>query len=157
MEYNAMDRIIKFGEGQYKYDSRGLVTQNAREESSITTQKVCLYVQLNVVVLTYVTTMITWIGKMPVLNQELEVTNFNFRLSTRKDNYGNVTQFFYNNKERPNEVTQIYSPRDGKLMSLVYDDRGHLIYATVCLSEFFYCCFCGRKIFGLTQLEICQL
>lgn len=32
MEYNAMDRIIKFGEGQYKYDSRGLVTQNAREE-----------------------------------------------------------------------------------------------------------------------------
>lgn len=32
MEYNAMDRIIKFGEGQYKYDSRGLVIQNAREE-----------------------------------------------------------------------------------------------------------------------------
>lgn len=27
-----MDRIIKFGEGQYKYDSRGLVIQNAREE-----------------------------------------------------------------------------------------------------------------------------
>lgn len=32
MEYNAMDRIIKFGEGQYRYDSRGLVIQNAREE-----------------------------------------------------------------------------------------------------------------------------
>lgn len=32
MEYNAMDRIIKFGEGVYKYDSRGLVVQNAREE-----------------------------------------------------------------------------------------------------------------------------
>lgn len=32
MEYNALDRIIKFGEGQYKYDSRGLVIQNAREE-----------------------------------------------------------------------------------------------------------------------------
>lgn len=32
MEYNDMDRIIKFGEGQYRYDSRGLVSQNAREE-----------------------------------------------------------------------------------------------------------------------------
>lgn len=32
MEYNDMDRIIKFGEGQYKYDSRGSVSQNAREE-----------------------------------------------------------------------------------------------------------------------------
>lgn len=27
-----MDRIVKFGEGQYKYDNRGLVIQNAREE-----------------------------------------------------------------------------------------------------------------------------
>lgn len=32
MEYNNMDRIVKFGEGQYKYDSRGMVVQNAREE-----------------------------------------------------------------------------------------------------------------------------
>lgn len=32
MEYNDMDRIVKFGEGQYRYDSRGLVSQNAREE-----------------------------------------------------------------------------------------------------------------------------
>jgi len=26
------------------------------------------------------------------------------RLATRKDNYGNVTQFFYTNHQRPNEV-----------------------------------------------------
>lgn len=32
MEYNAMDRIVKFGEGQYRYDSRGSVAQNTREE-----------------------------------------------------------------------------------------------------------------------------
>lgn len=32
MEYNQMDRVVKFGEGQYRYDSRGLVVQNAREE-----------------------------------------------------------------------------------------------------------------------------
>lgn len=52
-------------------------------------------------------------------------------MATRKDNFGNVTQFFYNNQEKPHEVSQIYSPRDGKLMTLVYDDRGHLIYAQV--------------------------
>lgn len=27
-----MDRIVKFGDGIYKYDNRGLVVQNAREE-----------------------------------------------------------------------------------------------------------------------------
>lgn len=27
-----MDRIVKFGDGQYRYDNRGLVVQNAREE-----------------------------------------------------------------------------------------------------------------------------
>lgn len=32
MEYNVMDRIVKFGEGLYRYDNRGLVVQNAREE-----------------------------------------------------------------------------------------------------------------------------
>lgn len=55
------------------------------------------------------------------------------RLTTRKDNFGNVTQFFYTNQERLYEVSQIYSPRDGKLMTLTYDDRGHLIYAQVCI------------------------
>lgn len=53
------------------------------------------------------------------------------RLASRKDNFGNVTQFFYTNQDRPHEVGQIYSPRDGKLMTLIYDDRGHLIYAQV--------------------------
>jgi len=32
MEYNQMDRVVKFGEGLYRYDNRGLVVQNAREE-----------------------------------------------------------------------------------------------------------------------------
>jgi hypothetical protein len=32
MEYNVMDRIVKVGEGLYRYDNRGLVVQNAREE-----------------------------------------------------------------------------------------------------------------------------
>ena len=39
MEYNSMDRIVKFGEGFYKYDSRGSVIQNARDERFIYSAK----------------------------------------------------------------------------------------------------------------------
>lgn len=114
MEYNAMDRIIKFGEGQYKYDTRGLVVQNAREEKFHYNAKGLLV-------------RATKRGRFDVKY----FYDHADRLSTRKDNFGNVTQFFYNNQQRPREVSQIYSPRDGKLMSLVYDDRGHLVYAQV--------------------------
>lgn len=30
------------------------------------------------------------------------------RLSTRKDNFGNVTQFFYTNHKNPNEVSNVF-------------------------------------------------
>lgn len=111
MEYNNMDRIIKFGEGQYKYDSRGLIAQNAREEKF-------------------------YYNTQGLLVRALKKTRFDVRyyydhlkrLTTRKDNFGNVTQFFYSNPDRPYEVSQIFSPRDNKLISLTYDDRGHLIY-----------------------------
>lgn len=114
MEYNTMDRIVKFGEGQYKYDARGLVAQNAREERfHYNTQGLLVRA--------------TKRGRFDVRYYYDHLS----RLITRKDNFGNVTQFFYNNNERPYEISQIYSPRDGKLMTLLYDDRGHLIYAQV--------------------------
>jgi len=31
------------------------------------------------------------------------------RLSTRKDNFGNVTQFFYTNHNNPNEVSKLHN------------------------------------------------
>ncbi|XP_073995971.1 teneurin-a transmembrane protein isoform X3 [Rhodnius prolixus] len=114
MEYNAMDRIVKFGEGQYKYDNRGLVIQNAREEKFHYNAKGLLI-------------RATKRGRFDVRYYYDHLD----RLATRKDNYGNVTQFFYTNHQRPDEVTHIYSPRDGKLMSLTYDDRGHIIFAQV--------------------------
>ncbi|XP_055911433.1 teneurin-a isoform X2 [Eupeodes corollae] len=114
MEYNTLDRIVKFGEGQYKYDSRGLVAQNAREERfHYNTQGLLVRA--------------TKRGRFDVKYYYDHLK----RLTTRKDNFGNVTQFFYTNQHRPYEVSQIYSPRDGKLMSLTYDDRGHLIYTQV--------------------------
>ncbi|XP_050083154.1 teneurin-a isoform X2 [Anopheles aquasalis] len=114
MEYNALDRIVKFGEGQYKYEPRGLVAQNAREERFHYNAKGLLI-------------RATKRGRFDI---RYFYDHLN-RLITRKDNFGNVTQFFYTNQRRRSEISHIYSPRDGKLMSLTYDDRGALIYAQV--------------------------
>ncbi|XP_076255670.1 teneurin-a transmembrane protein isoform X2 [Rhynchophorus ferrugineus] len=135
MEYNGMDRIIKFGEGQYKYDSRGLVIQNAREEKFHYNAKGLLV-------------RATKRGRFDVryFYDHLD------RLLARKDNFGNVTQFFYNNDKRPREVSQIYSPRDGKLMSLVYDNRGHLIFAQVYRHKYYVATDqCGTPVMIFNQ------
>ncbi|XP_055298195.1 teneurin-a isoform X7 [Sitodiplosis mosellana] len=135
MEYNALDRIVKFGDGQYKYDGRGLVSQNAREERfHYNTQGLLVRA--------------TKRGRFDIHYYYDHLS----RLITRKDNYGNVTQFFYNNKERQHEVSQIYSPRDGKLMSLVYDDRGHLIYAQVYRHKYYIATDqCGTPVMIFNQ------
>ncbi|PSN55675.1 Teneurin-a [Blattella germanica] len=135
MEYNVMDRIVKFGEGLYRYDNRGLVVQNAREERFHYNAKGLLV-------------RATKRGRFDVRYYYDHLD----RLATRKDNYGNVTQFFYTNHQRPNEVSQIYSPRDGKLMSLVYDDRGHLIYAQVYRHKYYVATDqCGTPVMVFNQ------
>ncbi|KAL7300753.1 hypothetical protein TKK_0006730 [Trichogramma kaykai] len=135
MEYDKMDRIIKFGEGHYKYDNRGSVIQNAREERFSYNAKGLLV-------------RATKRGRFDIKYYYDHLD----RLSARKDNYGNVTQFFYNNQQRPYEVSQIYSPRDGKLMSLVYDDRGHLIYAQVYRHKFYIATDqCGTPVMIFNQ------
>ncbi|XP_043269073.1 teneurin-a isoform X3 [Venturia canescens] len=135
MEYNSMDRMVKCGDGLYKYDNRGLVVQNAREERFNYNAKGLLV-------------RATKKGRFDVRYYYDHVD----RLATRKDNYGNVTQFFYNNHKRPHEVSQIYSPRDGKLMSLVYDDRGHLIYAQIYRHKYYIATDqCGTPIMIFNQ------
>ncbi|XP_057656218.1 teneurin-a isoform X3 [Diorhabda carinulata] len=135
MEYNPMDRIIKFGEGQYKYDNRGLVVQNAREEKFHFNSKGLLV-------------RATKRGRFDVRYYYDHMD----RLSARKDNFGNVTQFFYNNILRPREVSQIYSPRDGKLMSLIYDNRGHLIYSQVYRHKYYVATDqCGTPVMIFNQ------
>lgn len=135
MEYNSLDRIVKFGDGLYKYDNRGQVVQNAREERFNYNAKGLLI-------------RATKKGRFDVRYYYDHLD----RLATRKDNYGNVTQFFYNNQKRSHEVSQIYSPRDGKLMSLVYDDRGHLIYAQIYRHKYYIATDqCGTPIMIFNQ------
>jgi teneurin len=120
MEYNQMDRITKFAENFYKYDERGHIVQNAREEKfHYNTQGLLV---------------------RAVKKSRFDVRYFYDhlnRLAVRKDNQNNVTQFFYNNQERPFEVSQIYSPRDNKLTSLTYDDRGHVIFVQSGRNKFY--------------------
>lgn len=135
MEYNPADQIVKFGEGQYKYEPRGLVAQNAREERFHYNTRGLLV-------------RATKRGRFDVRY----FYDHRDRLAARKDNFGNVTQFFYNNQERPTEVSQIYSPRDGRLMSLTYDDRGHLIYAQVYRHKYYIATDqCGTPIMVFNQ------
>ncbi|KAK0097057.1 hypothetical protein PV326_003445 [Microctonus aethiopoides] len=135
MQYNTMDRIVKFGDGSYKYDNRGQVVQNAREERFNYNAKGLLIRAMKK-------------GRFDVHYYYDHMD----RLATRKDNYANITQFFYNNQKRPYEVSQIYSPRDNKLMSLVYDDRGHLIYASIYRHKYYIATDqCGTPVMIFNQ------
>jgi teneurin len=88
MEYNALDRLVKFGEGTFRFDSRGFVVQNARDEHYQYNAKGLL-------------TRASKRGRYDIKYYYDHVD----RLSTRKDNYGNITQFFYTNPDRPHEVS----------------------------------------------------
>lgn len=50
------------------------------------------------------------------------------------------------------QVSNIFSPRDGKLMSLTYDDRGFLIYAQVHRYKYYVATdHCGTPVMIFNQ------
>ena len=114
MKYNEEDKIVRFGEGVYKYNDRGFIVKNARDVSYEYNSRGLLIKAAKP-------------GRFSIdyLYDHEE------RLVARKDNFGNVTQFQYQNPRHPDRVTHIYNARDASLISLVYDDKGHLIYAQV--------------------------
>lgn len=115
MQYDEQDKIIRFGEGVYKYNVRGFIVQNAREVSYEYNSRGLL---------------------IRAVKPERFAISYLYdherRLIARKDNFGNVTQFQYQDPRHPDRVTHIYNARDASLTSLVHDDRGHLIFAQVC-------------------------
>lgn len=114
MKYDTEDRIVKFGEGVYKYNSRGAISQNAREVTYQYNARGLL-------------TQAAKAGRFVIKY----LYDHDDRLIARKDNFGNVTQFLYQDIRHPDKVTQIYNTRDASLLSLIYDDRGHLIFVQV--------------------------
>ena len=54
------------------------------------------------------------------------------RLATRKDNYGNVTQFFYTNHQRPNEVCPSILTSEGSTFYILLMPELYLVLCTLC-------------------------
>jgi len=131
LEHNAQDRIVKFGDGHYKFDMAGRVVQNAREEF-----------------FTY--------NSLGHLKRAWKKGRFDVeyfydhegRLMARKDNHGNTTQFLYTDLNHPNLVTHIYSPRENRVLHLVYDEEERLISFQVNRNQKFYVAtdLCGTPI-----------
>ena len=114
MKYNQEDKITNFGEGFYKYNERGFISKNVREVSYKYNSKGLL------------------VKASKADRFEIDyVYDHKDRLVARKDNFQNVTQFHYGDPAHPERVTHVYSSRDAVLSSLLYDDRGHLMYAQI--------------------------
>ncbi|KAF2364558.1 YD repeat [Trinorchestia longiramus] len=120
MKYNEEDKILRFGEGVYKYNLRGFISQNARDVSYEYNARGLL---------------------TKAVKPERFTINYLYdherRLIARKDNFGNVTQFQYQDPRHPDRVTHIYNARDASLTSLVYDDRGYLIFAQIQRNQYY--------------------
>lgn len=113
LQYNDMNRIIKYTEMSFKVDARGFISQRGEER---------FYYDAK--------------GHMVRATQTGRYDVWYYydsedRLIARKDHFGNVTQFFYANPNLKQQVTHIYSPRDGRITTLMYDDRNFLIFARV--------------------------
>ncbi|XP_054706781.1 teneurin-m-like [Uloborus diversus] len=107
---DAGDRIVSFGETPYVLDGRGFVTQRGEERFVYNTKR--------------------------QLTRAFRVGRYDIdyyydgrgRLSVRKDNVGNVTQFFYADPSQPFAVTHIYNNADGRTITLLYDDRNYPMF-----------------------------
>ncbi|XP_042895037.2 teneurin-m isoform X2 [Parasteatoda tepidariorum] len=113
------DRIVSFGETPYVLDGRGFVTQRGEERFVYNTKR-----QL---------TRAFRIGRYDI--------DYYYdgrgRLSVRKDNVGNVTQFFYAHPEDPYAVTHIYNNADGRTITLMYDDRKYPMFILLNKESFY--------------------
>ncbi|CAG0878874.1 unnamed protein product [Darwinula stevensoni] len=109
---NEQGRLVAFGQGRYKYDSRGFVVENAAGDGFVYDGRGCLVRAL----------------KQGRFHVHYEYDHF-LRLVMRKDSYGNVTQFFYADPSpsRRNRVTHVFSTRENRVTSLTYDPEGKVI------------------------------
>lgn len=117
--HDAGDRIVSFGETPYVLDGRGFVTQRGEERFVYNTKR--------------------------QLTRAFRVGRYDIdyyydgrgRLSVRKDNVGNVTQFFYADPGQPFAVTHIYNNADGRTITLLYDDRNYPMFILLNKESFY--------------------
>ncbi|RWS23020.1 Teneurin-3-like protein, partial [Leptotrombidium deliense] len=120
--YDLADRVVSFGETPYLSDARGFFIQRGEERFFYNTFGLL----------------------MRATRQNRYDIRYLYdskgRLSVRKDNYGNVTQFFYGDIERPYLVTHMFNNFDGTVTTLIYDDTGMPIMAQLNHETYYVAC-----------------
>ncbi|XP_055927054.1 teneurin-m-like isoform X4 [Argiope bruennichi] len=111
--HDVGDRIVSFSDTPYVVDGRGFVIQRGEESFAYNTKGQLTKASRN--------------GRYDVEYYY----NTRGMIAVRKDNFGNVTQFFYADLSNPDKVTHIYNNNDGKTTSFLYDDRGFLLFMLV--------------------------
>ncbi|GIY23374.1 teneurin-a [Caerostris extrusa] len=111
--HDVGDRIVSFSDTPYVVDGRGFVIQRGEESFAYNTKGQLTKASRN--------------GRYDVEYYY----NTRGMIAVRKDNFGNLTQFFYSDLSKPDKVTHIYNNNDGKTTSFLYDDRGFLIFMVV--------------------------
>ncbi|XP_076321684.1 teneurin-a-like isoform X3 [Tachypleus tridentatus] len=117
--HDTEDRIVSFGETSYVVDGRGFVIERGEEHFSYNTKGQLLSVHR-------------------LLRYHVDYYyDARGRLAARKDSLGNVTQFFYTDIQRLHLPTYVYNNNDGRIISILYDDRNLPIYVALNDEKFY--------------------
>ncbi|CAM1325684.1 TENM2 (predicted) [Pycnogonum litorale] len=119
LKYDEDDRIASFAEMAFTVDDRGFVTKRGVERFFYNHKG-----QLSHAI-------------RPGRYSVWYYYDARDRLAVRMDNMRNVTQYFYAYDEQPDLVSHIHSPVNGKVMTLTYNDRGHLMKAQMNRENFY--------------------
>lgn len=119
LKYDKDDRIVSFAEIAYTVDDRGFITKRGVKRF--------------------------FYNHKGLLSHAIRPGRYSVRyfydardrLVVRMDNMRNVTQYFYSYEDHPNLVSHIHSPVNGKIMTLAYNDRQHLIQAQMNRENFY--------------------
>ncbi|XP_037070344.1 teneurin-m-like, partial [Pollicipes pollicipes] len=106
LQVNEHDRLVQLSGGQLRYDSSGAVVENFREHKYRYDARGLLAAAVQ-----------------PTGGQVHYYYDHERRLLARKDQLGNITQFFYGDPRHPLHVTHVYRPRSDQLTEILYDDE----------------------------------
>lgn len=120
--YDSGDRVIRFGDTPYTTDGRGYFISKGEER--------LVYNTAGLLLQAYRT------GRYDISY----LYDSRGRLTIRKDNFGNLTQYFYGDIERPYLVTHMFNNADGTITSLVYDDIGIPLSVQINHQTFYITC-----------------
>lgn len=110
LHYDDYDRVIKVGDGNIEYDSRGFAIRYDNQNFEYNTKGLLIQ---------------AWASDKR-WSFELVYDHLD-RVYVYRDNQGNITQFIYGRLDEPKVITHVHNPRTKSTTTLIYDDLNHLI------------------------------